>query len=124
ALHPRRSARLTSRAATLGWMGELHPDLIAALDCREPLVGAELDIAGMMQVSDHPPGESRTDAASRTPSFTPPSVFPPARRDLSIVIAESIPYESVLKIIRDAADAILEACALIDLYRGATIGAQ
>jgi phenylalanyl-tRNA synthetase beta chain len=111
AFHPRRSAALISGGAVLGWMGELHPDLLASLDCREPLVGAELDITGLMQ------------AVPKTTAFKAPSAFPPVHRDLSIIAEESAAYDQLLKTLRAAAGPILESCDLIDLYRGATIGA-
>ncbi|OGR91329.1 MAG: phenylalanine--tRNA ligase subunit beta, partial [Elusimicrobia bacterium RIFCSPLOWO2_01_FULL_59_12] len=45
ALHPKRSVTLISGGVVLGWMGDLHPDLLSALDSREPMAAAELDIA-------------------------------------------------------------------------------
>jgi phenylalanyl-tRNA synthetase beta chain len=111
ALHPKRSALLTSGGSLLGWMGELHPQLLETLDTREPIVAAELDVAGLMQ------------ASAKAPAYSPPSVFPPVHRDLSFVIAEALPYEKVEKSLHAAAGSVLESCRLIDLYRGGAIGA-
>jgi phenylalanyl-tRNA synthetase beta chain len=51
-------------------------------------------------------------------------MFPPVNRDLSLIVAESLPYEKVLKTLRGSAGNLLESSSLIDLYRGASIGAE
>ena len=82
-LHPGRSATLIFRDTVLGWMGEIHPDLVRSLDAKEPLVAAELDIAALMRSapqsfthffhgSDHPfPGQLADDVRIHRLTPTP-----------------------------------------------------
>jgi phenylalanyl-tRNA synthetase beta chain len=107
AFHPKRSATLTSGGTVLGWIGDIHPDLQAALDTSEPLVAAELDILGLMH------------ALPKTGTFVPP-----VHRDLSMVVQEALPYDKIDRTIQDSAGDALESVALIDLYRGKAIGEQ
>lgn len=112
AFHPKRCATLISHGIVLGWIGEIHPDIQNALDSKELLVGAELDITGLMQ------------AIPKTTPYSAPSAFPPVTRDISIVVPETLSYEKVSKALQLAGSTILESHHLIDLYRGTTIGAD
>ena len=47
ALHPGRSARVLRRGAPIGWVGELHPTLVASMDFTYTPVLFELDVAGL-----------------------------------------------------------------------------
>jgi phenylalanyl-tRNA synthetase beta chain len=112
AFHPKRSATLVLGSNVLGWMGEIHPDLAAQLDCKEPLVAAELDLSVLQQTTP------------KTATFTPLSAFPPVLRDLSFIVPEQVSYDKIARTLRAAAGATLELLTLIDLYRGTSIGAQ
>jgi phenylalanyl-tRNA synthetase beta chain len=112
AFHPQRSATLISGDTVLGWMGDIHPDLATALDINEPFVGAELDIAGVMQT------------AIKNMAAKAVSAFPPVHRDISLVVPENIPYDKILKTIQATGGPSLDSSTLIDLYRGPTIGAD
>ena len=108
--HPRRSSLLMSGSHVLGWMGEIHPDLLQELDTPEPLVAAELDLAAL-------------EMASRSVViYKRASPFPPVHRDLSVTAPVEVPYEKISKTVRGAAGQTLESVSLIDLYHGATIG--
>ena len=96
----------------LAWIGEIHPELAAELDSREPLVAAELDITNLLKVAP----------AAKT--FAPISAFPAVTRDVSLVVDETTSYDKLMKTIRAAGGNSLESCTLIDLYRGASIGAD
>jgi phenylalanyl-tRNA synthetase beta chain len=61
--------------------------------------------------------------SSRPPRVTAPSRFPPALRDLAVVVDEATSYGDVEREIRAAAGDELESLALLDLYRGQQTGA-
>jgi phenylalanyl-tRNA synthetase beta chain len=111
AFHPKRSATWVLGDQVLGWAGEIHPALAAQLDSKEPMIAAELDMTALLQ------------AAPGSPVFSPLSAFPPVHRDISFVVPDAVPFDKVTKVIRSAAGGTLENCTLIDLYRGASIGA-
>jgi len=110
--HPKRSSLILSGNTVLGWMGEVHPDLKAALDTSEPLAAAELDTAALHAVV---PGSL---------TYHPASTFPPVRRDLSMVAPQSAAYERIVSTLKGAAGATLESVSLIDLYQGEKIGSE
>ncbi|MBY0460709.1 MAG: hypothetical protein K2V38_25605, partial [Gemmataceae bacterium] len=51
--------------------------------------------------------------------YKPFSTFPPAKRDIAVVVAEAIPAAAVLAEIRAAGGELLVDAALFDVYRGA-----
>jgi phenylalanyl-tRNA synthetase beta chain len=110
AFHPKRCSAILSGSAVLGWMGEIHPDVNQALDTKEPLIAAELDTQALLE------------AAPDQTAYAPSSLFPPVRRDLSMVAPQATPYEKIAKTLRAAGGKDLEAVSLMDLYQGDKIG--
>lgn len=110
ALHPGQSARISLPDGTpLGWIGALHPVLIEALELPGPVFLAELDWAPLQQ--------------REVPVCQRVSRFPPAIRDLAILLDEQVPAGDVLAEIRSvAASEPVAACIkhvrLFDEYRG------
>jgi len=111
-LHPGRSARVTSLAADgsiaiSGFLGELHPTLIAESDLRtERVLVAELSISGL------------SGGGPRAPRVMPPPRFPAVERDLAVVVADDKAAADVAAIIEGAGGALLASASLFDVYRG------
>ena len=105
ALHPGRSARVFVGDREAGWIGELHPRLLR-----------EFDLAGAPPVVFELDQERLTERA--LPSAKTVSRLPAVRRDIAIVVAETIPSETVLNAMRQASPAHVEHVALFDVYRG------
>ncbi|MDO5102684.1 MAG: phenylalanine--tRNA ligase subunit beta [Lautropia sp.] len=110
ALHPGQSARIRLVDGTpIGWMGALHPVLIEALDLPGSVLLAEVDWAPLQQ--------------RNVASFQRVSRFPPAIRDMAVVVDEAVPASAILGEIRDvaasdpAADSV-QHVRLFDEYRG------
>ena len=109
-LHPGQSARILRPDGTpVGWMGALHPQLVDALDLPGPVFLAELDWASL--------------AARHVASFQRDSRFPPAIRDLAVVVDENVPAGPVLaeirELVRHEPDAVcVKHVNLFDQYRG------
>ncbi len=109
ALHPGRSARIGIGASPAGWLGELHPALAQALDLPQAPIVAEIDLDQLLE--------------QNVPVFEDVSKFPPAIRDLALVVESSIPAARVLSEI-DAARAaepaarVVKHVKLFDEYRG------
>jgi phenylalanyl-tRNA synthetase beta chain len=113
ALHPRRSARLTIDGRSIGALGELHPDVIEALELVGPVIYAELDVATLFSVS-------RGDQA---PHVRATPRFPASARDLAIVVDEASEAGAVASVLRAAGGVLVEAVELFDLYRGGQLPA-
>jgi len=104
ALHPGRTARVLRRTEPVGWIGELHPNLVRALDFTYPPVLFELDV--------------ETALAVRRVSYQEISRFPQIRRDLAIVIDEAVTLSSLAERVTLAASSLLQDLRIFDVYRG------
>jgi phenylalanyl-tRNA synthetase beta chain len=102
-LHPGRSARVLRRGATVGWLGELHPTLVKALDFTYPPVLFELDVAAL---------------AVRRSAYQEISRFPQVRRDLAVVVDEAVTLSTLAERVTLAASSLLRELRVFDVYRG------
>ena len=102
--HPGRSAEVARDGQRLGWIGELHPRLLRALDVDQPVVAFELDLAPLL--------------ARPVPRAAALSRFPSVRRDLAIVVPEALAWASVAGTVRKAAGPALRELRLFDRYAG------
>jgi phenylalanyl-tRNA synthetase beta chain len=106
-LHPGRAARVRAGGQLVGRLGELHPELIAALDLRADRVYvAEVAIAGL---AGGRPSDYRVSAPSR---------HLPVERDLAIVVPLETPAAVVESAIRRHGGPLLRDVTLFDVYRG------
>jgi phenylalanyl-tRNA synthetase beta chain len=109
--HPKKSCVLMNGTRVLGWMGELHPDLVQDLDVNFPVLSAELDTTALLE------------ATPQQLTHQPASAFPPVHRDLSFVLGAATPYDRVVKALRTAAGPLLEDVTPIDVFANEKIGA-
>ncbi|MGA7258771.1 MAG: phenylalanine--tRNA ligase subunit beta [Terracidiphilus sp.] len=111
-LHPYRSARAVLDGLTVGWFGQLHPREAAARKLRETVYVGEIFLDRLYKL------------ALREPAAREISRFQSVRRDFSLVMDESIPWERI-----DAAIAGLDIPELVDwraceVFRDAKLGAR
>ena len=109
ALHPGRSARVTLDGEPIGWIGALHPALAAGADIDGEVLLCEVDLDGLL--------ERDIPAPKRV------SRFPPAIRDLAVVVPETMEAGPILPAIQDfcasmPALAMVQHVRLFDEYRG------
>lgn len=92
----------------LGRVGIVDPAVAAAFDLPPelPIAYAELEVERLVAT---PPIPLEVRPVPKVPAVV---------RDLAIVIAEEIPYESVRAVIEEAGDPLLKEMLLFDLYRG------
>ncbi len=107
-LHPGRAARLESDGASVGYVGEIHPDLTEELSLARCLI-FELDFEKLLQYL--------------SPNLTVRSLprFPSVERDLAIVVDENFPARQIMNWIKDQRHSLIEAVEVFDQYRGAPI---
>lgn len=104
ALHPGRSARLLRDGQVCGWLGALHPRLCQELDLVETPLLFELNW-NCIRVSP-------------LPHYTALSEQPSVRRDLALVVEESIAAQSLVDAALNLGIAILRSVRTFDVYRG------
>ncbi len=104
-LHPGRSAQVFLGNLAIGVIGQLHPALVKTLDLRGAPVVFELDSAAVCNAS--------------VPKAQSLSRFPSSRRDLAVVLNESVSFDDLKACAVAAAGVMLIALDCFDVYRGA-----
>jgi phenylalanyl-tRNA synthetase beta chain len=104
ALHPGQSARVIRDGRPVGWVGRLHPDVERQLDLTYSALVFEL--------------ETERGLGAVVPHFAEVSRFPAVRRDLAVVVDESVAVQKLLDCVHAAAGAALREATVFDVYRG------
>jgi len=105
-LHPGRSARAKDEGGDLGVAGLLHPDTQRALDLRDEVVVAEIQLDRWLQATERP---LRTVPLERFPAVT---------RDLSLLARETSGAAELLALVRGAGGPALRSLEIRDRYVG------
>jgi len=100
--HPGRCAALLAGETVVGYAGELHPRVVAALDLPERTCAMELDLDAL--------GIGGLVRASALSSY------PPALLDVALLVPAAVPAASVADALRDGAGSLLESLRLFDVY--------
>ena len=103
-LHPGRSARITRSGKTVGWIGELHPQLVQEFD---------LTVAPILFEIEYTAG-----LAAKMPRFEEISRFPRVRRDLAVVVDEKVSLRQLHERVTFAASSLLRDIRVFDVFRG------
>jgi phenylalanyl-tRNA synthetase beta chain len=104
-LHPGRSERRGSADRDVLTWGQLDPRVADLWELPAETFVAEMDVAALLD-------------RVAPPRAAPPPRYPPAIRDLAVVLDEATPYAAALEAIRAAGKALVESVSLLDLYRG------
>ncbi|MDE2422107.1 MAG: phenylalanine--tRNA ligase subunit beta [Gammaproteobacteria bacterium] len=102
-LHPGQGAEIMRHGVSIGYLGRLHPSLESALDLGVTWV-AELDSLTLTE-----PQQSK---------FTELSRFPSVRRDIAVLISDSIQVSQIQSTIASVAGDSLTQSWLFDEYTG------
>jgi len=82
-LHPYRAARAVADGLTVGWFGQLHPRQAASRKIKEAVLIGEIYIDRLYKLP------------LRRPVAREISRYQPVRRDFSLILSESIPWEAI-----------------------------
>ena len=102
-LHPGRAARVLRGTQAIGWLGELHPSLVRDLEFVHAPVLFEVDWTGLALVR---------------PVYREISRQPQVRRDLAVVVDESVPLSRLAERVALVASSLLRDLRVFDVYRG------
>jgi phenylalanyl-tRNA synthetase beta chain len=103
--HPGRCAAVVIEGRQLGYVGELHPTVVAAYRLEGRVVAVEIDVEPVL-------------GASRTPRAQPLRRFPAVERDLAVVVEDHITAGALQATIVEAAGEFLEQARAFDEYHG------
>ncbi len=106
--HPGRCAKLSVDGVVVGYAGELHPQVLEALDLPEHTCAMEIDLTAV--------------PFNQTLPAPVLSSFPALHQDIALVVDEEVPAESVRRTIEENAGELLEAVELFDVYRSESLG--
>ncbi|MFQ5656285.1 MAG: phenylalanine--tRNA ligase subunit beta [Candidatus Methylomirabilales bacterium] len=105
-LHPGRQAEIVLGGELLGWIGEIHPEVVRIFDLSLSVVALEIDLDLV---------DRQRRAAS---TFIPLPKYPAVLRDLAVVVPESVPAAELEAVIRRSGGGLVETVRLFDVYRG------
>jgi phenylalanyl-tRNA synthetase beta chain len=106
-LRPGRAARIYRGDEPIGWIGEMHPQVVKALYLPATAFLFELEMQSAFR--------------SKILKFHKISKFPSVRRDLSIVLDESVPLAVLQENVTVSASGLLSELRVFDVYRGPSI---
>ena len=107
ALHPGQSARLQLPGQGAGWAGRLHPVLEKRLGFDDAVFVFELPLEGIATIN--------------LPHFKGISRLPSVRRDLALVLAESVTVQAVQDVIRAEGLGLIKNVTIFDVFRGGSV---
>jgi phenylalanyl-tRNA synthetase beta chain len=104
ALHPGQTAAICLEGKKIGIIGALHPSLMQFLDIKERVFLFEIDLLALPK----PVIGAHSDI----------SRFPEIRRDLAILVDQTIPAQVIQDTIKVVAGGWLKECFIFDVYQG------
>lgn len=106
---PGRAVELLLGGTHLGYLGEVAPARLQALELRGATTAAELEFDVLMA------------RANLVPLHHPLPPFPAVMRDLSLVVARTLSWAELASAVREAAGPTLEAVLYLDTFRGGNL---
>ena len=116
ALHPGQAMQILTGVEVIGCFGRLHPARSAALELKENTYLFEINTEKLTPARQTAPAGA--GAAVKDKAAMSISRFPPIKRDLSIVIDETVAFHAVVECVKNDATAWLNELELFDVYRG------
>ncbi len=104
ALHPGQTAFIDYQGVRIGVMGALHPAIIHALDLPDTAFIFEIDLAQMKNLGK--------------PLIQDVSKYPEIRRDIAILVNQTIPGDKIQATIKTSAGDWLKDVFIFDVYHG------
>lgn len=100
------SGRIEWGGEIVGHLGKTDRKVADKLSLRELPAGAELDLAPLLAGAKH------------VKQLHPLPKFPAVRRDLTLDLAESVPYQKIESLVREVKPELLENLEYVTTYRG------
>lgn len=104
-LHPGCAADVFFGKTKLGWVGQIHPRGLRALDVQGSVIAFELDFKALLC------------AAQTHREYCDVPVYPGVSMDIALVVDEDVSYQSVLQALLSAGGKLLVRAHLFDVYR-------
>lgn len=109
-LHPGRQADIIYDGETIGFMGEIHPEVADNYGIGERVYYADIDMRAV---------EAKADFDKKYKEI---ARFPASTRDISLVVDKSVMIGTMETAIEKRGGKLLESCSLFDIYEGEQVG--
>ncbi|MCL5104441.1 MAG: phenylalanine--tRNA ligase subunit beta [Armatimonadetes bacterium] len=109
-LHPTRAARITVGGREIGILGEASPEAAEALDVRGRPYLYELDFSELME------------SVPGSVTYQEPPRYPALYRHMAVVVADSVTYDRLVELVREAGKDLVEEVDLLDVFKGEQVG--
>ncbi|HZT51616.1 MAG TPA: phenylalanine--tRNA ligase subunit beta, partial [Stellaceae bacterium] len=106
--HPGRAGSLKLGPKLLGWFGEIHPAVLAALEVKGPAAGFEIFLDAV----------PLPRARGRARPLLKLSPFQPVERDFAFIVDAAQPAETLLRAARGLDKKLVAEVRLFDVYAG------
>ncbi len=108
-LHPGRQAVMSYQDRTIGYLGEVHPEVCSTYDIGTRAYVAVLDLPAIIPF------------AGFTGKYEGIAKYPAVLRDISMLVPYDIPAGRIEDMIAQRGGRIMESCRLFDIYEGGQI---
>lgn len=108
-LHPTRSAKITSKDKIIGYIGEVHPDVLSGFDIQGRAIYAEVYIDKLLELE------------KKEKKYVPLPKYPAIERDYAFLVPDEIESRVIEDVFKKYASEILEEFYLFDVYKGQQI---
>ncbi len=105
-LQPGRAAEVMLGDRSVGYLGEMHPEVLGAYGAEGPVTLFELEV------------EPLVEAAVDIIEYAPLPKYPAVNLDVAFVVPEDVTAGRIRAIVEKAAGRLLESARLFDLYTG------
>jgi phenylalanyl-tRNA synthetase beta chain len=109
ALQPGQAAEILRDDEVIGLIGKLHPKLAKRFDLKKSVYLFELDAAKTL--------------ATSAPKAVSISKFPAIRRDIAVIVDESVTANELVKVVAASSDGLIQDVTIFDIYTGPGIEA-
>ena len=108
-LQPGRAAHVIARGDVVGWLGEVHPHVLAAFEADAPVVALELSASALLKV------------ATKSRTYAEIGRYPGVMLDIALLVPADVSVERIERAISSAGGKLLESVRLFDLYTGSGV---
>lgn len=107
-LHPGRQAKVVLNGENIGWIGQVHPEICRKIGVKKEVYAFELYIENINK--------------TKLPSYQDISKYPSVRRDIAMIVDDTISYQQISNIITAELGSLLIDVFVFDKYQGENIG--
>ncbi len=104
--HPKKCAEIKIRGEKIGFLGEISPNILDALNIKKDVCAFEIDFERLEKL------------CSEESEYQPISLFPAAVRDLAVLVPKKVKVADVLNQINISGGALVRDVDLFDMYEG------